>query len=51
MFTKQELSIILQLIGKADIKGVDAPIVTRLLQKIEGLLKEDKSQVEQKEGV
>lgn len=40
MFSKQELSIIGQLIQKADIKGGDAIIVAQLLVKIDNLLKE-----------
>ena len=50
MFTKQELSVIGQLILKAEIKGVDAFPVAQLLQKIEGLLKEPIKKVEAPKG-
>ena len=41
MLTKQELSVIMQLISKADIKGADAITVAVLLQKIDKILKEE----------
>ena len=41
MLTKQELSVIMQLISKADIKGGDAITVALLLKKIDGLIKEE----------
>ena len=41
MFNKNELSVIVQLIKKADIKGGDAIAVAILLQKIDKLVKDE----------
>ena len=41
MFTKQELIVILQLIGNSNIKGGDALAVASIMQKIEGLIKKE----------